>query len=130
MDWWEYGLIAALVAVVVLGIAAFVVWRTASGRTKVLAERLQRLPWRSRFVLAGRLFGDERVPIGVRAIPVLLVLYLAMPVDIVPDFVPVLGQLDDVAVVIVAVGLFARFVPLSVIDEHIEAIEREVRLGR
>jgi uncharacterized membrane protein YkvA (DUF1232 family) len=50
-----------------------------------------------------------------------------MPLDLVPDFIPVLGQLDDIAVVVVAVGLFARFVPLQVIDEHIDAIEHELR---
>jgi uncharacterized membrane protein YkvA (DUF1232 family) len=130
MEWWQYALIGALVAMFVLAVAAFILWRTASGRTKRLAERLQALPWRSRFELAGRLVADDRIPLAVRAIPALLVLYLAMPLDLVPDFIPILGQLDDIAVVIMAAGLFARFVPLRVIDEHIDAIEQELRLRR
>jgi uncharacterized membrane protein YkvA (DUF1232 family) len=86
------------------------------------------LPWRARFELAGRLVADERMPLPVRAIPALLVLYLAMPLDFVPDFIPILGQLDDVAVVIVAVGLFARFAPVRIIEEHIGALESETGL--
>lgn len=123
MDWWQYALISVLVALLVLGIAAFILWRTASGRTKRLAERLQALPWRSRFELACRLVADDRIPLAVRAIPALLVLYLALPLDLVPNFIPVLGQLDDVAVVSVAAGIFARFTPLQVIDEHIAELE-------
>jgi uncharacterized membrane protein YkvA (DUF1232 family) len=123
MEWWQYALIGALVAMLVLAVAAFILWRTASGRTKRLAERLQALPWRSRFELAGRLVADDRIPPAVRAIPALLVLYLALPLDLVPDFIPILGQLDDIAVVIVAAGLFARFTPLQVIEEHIAELE-------
>lgn len=129
MEWWQYGLLGVLIAIVVLAIAAFILWRKASGRTKALAERLQNLPWRARFELAGRLVTDERMPLAVRGLPVLLVLYLALPLDLVPDFIPVLGQLDDIAVVVVAVALFARFAPLRVIDEHIDAIEQELRLS-
>jgi uncharacterized membrane protein YkvA (DUF1232 family) len=123
MEWWQYVLLSMLIAIAVVAIAAFIVWRKASGRTKALAERLQHLPWRARFELAGRLVADERMPLAVRAIPALLVLYLAMPLDIIPDFIPVLGQLDDIAVVIVAVGLFARFAPVRIIEEHIATLE-------
>ncbi len=126
MEWWQYALVSLLVAILVLVVAALVLWHKASGRTKALAGRLQQLPWRARFELAGRLAADERMPLSVRAIPALLVLYLAMPLDIVPDFIPVLGQLDDIAVVIVAVGLFARFAPLRIIEEHTASLEREL----
>jgi uncharacterized membrane protein YkvA (DUF1232 family) len=125
MEWWQYALLSMLITTAILAIAAFIVWRKASGRTKALAERLQQLPWRARFELAGRLVADERMPLPVRAIPALLVLYLAMPLDFVPDFIPILGQLDDVAVVIVAVGLFARFAPVRIIEEHIAMLESE-----
>jgi len=125
MESWQYALLSMLIAIAVLAIAVFIVWRTASGRTRALAGRVQRLPWRARFELAGRLVADERMPLSVRAIPALLVLYLAMPLDIVPDFIPVLGQLDDIAVVVVAVGLFARFAPVRIIEEHIATLEEE-----
>jgi len=125
MEWWQYALLSMLIAIAVLALAALIVWRTASGRTKALAGRVKSLPWRARFELASRLVADERMPLSVRAIPALLVLYLAMPLDIVPDFIPVLGQLDDIAVVIVAVGLFARFAPVRIIEEHIARLESQ-----
>jgi uncharacterized membrane protein YkvA (DUF1232 family) len=120
--------VGVLIAIILLAVGAFVLWRKASGRTRQIAERVQKLPWRARFELAGRLVGDERMPLPVRAIPALLVLYLALPLDIVPDFIPVLGQLDDIAVVVVAVGLFARFAPLRIIEEQITAIEQDSRV--
>lgn len=42
-----------------------------------------------------------------------------MPIDIIPDFIPVLGQLDDVLVVVLALGLFIRMTPRKVIEEQI-----------
>jgi len=123
MEWWQLALIAIVAVLVVLGLAAFLLWRNASETTKQLGERIERLSWRSRFTLAWRLVWDERIPIPVRAILPLLVLYLAMPLDIVPDFIPVLGQLDDLLVILVAFGLLMRFVPLSVIDSIIASIE-------
>lgn len=48
--------------------------------------------------LVRRLAGDRTVPVGVRVRLALLLVYLACPVDLVPDFVPVLGYADDVLV--------------------------------
>lgn len=128
MEWWEYALVSIVVTLLVLVLAGLILWHKASGRKKALASRLRGLPWRARFELAGRLVADERMPLSVRAIPALLVLYLAMPLDFVPDFIPVLGQLDDIAVVFVSVGLFARFAPLRIIEEHIDALESQATL--
>lgn len=125
MEWWQVVLVAGLAAVLVLSVAAFVLWRKASSRTKALSDRLGRLPWSARLRLAAMLARDERIPLGVRAIPPLLVLYLAMPLDLVPDFIPVLGQVDDVVVVLVAIGLLMRFVPVQVIEAHLAALESE-----
>ncbi len=127
MQWWEVVLLTAVLALVVLAIAAFLLWRTASARTKEFGDRLSELPWRLRVKLAWRLMGDDHVPLLVRAIPPLLVLYLAMPLDIIPDVIPILGQLDDVLVLVVALGLLARFVPPQVVDAHLDALELEAR---
>jgi len=62
---------------------------------------------------------DKRVPLGVKAIPLLLIPYLAMPIDIVPDFIPVLGYIDDVAIVLGTLALIIRLTPRSVVDELI-----------
>jgi uncharacterized membrane protein YkvA (DUF1232 family) len=49
-------------------------------------------------VLFRRLLADPRVPRWRKAFVVLLIAYLASPIDLVPDFIPVAGQLDDVLV--------------------------------
>ena len=43
--------------------------------------------------------------------------YLASPVDLVPDFIPILGQLDDLVIVPTLIWLATRFVPRDVVAE-------------
>jgi hypothetical protein len=57
-----------------------------------------------RIVLVSRLLRDERVPRRRKLLLVALVGYLALPFDLVPDFIPVAGQLDDVLVVAFVLG--------------------------
>jgi uncharacterized membrane protein YkvA (DUF1232 family) len=47
-------------------------------------------------------------------------LYLIIPLGIVPDFIPGLGQLDDALVVLLAIGVFLRSIPPGVTREHID----------
>jgi uncharacterized membrane protein YkvA (DUF1232 family) len=56
-----------------------------------------------------------RIPFYVKLIPVVLVLYLSIPFDIIPDFVPVLGYLDDVAIALLALALVIKLVPRIVV---------------
>ena len=58
---------------------------------------------------------DPRVPRRVKVIPLILVLYLLMPFDLIPDFIPVLGYLDDVALIAVALALMVKLMPLEVV---------------
>lgn len=58
------------------------------------------------------------VPIRVKAVLVLGVLYLLNPIDIIPDFIPVIGHLDDVLIV----GLVAKYVKKHAPDFDIKAI--------
>lgn len=57
-------------------------------------------------VLLGRLIGDPRISKGEKAILVAAAAYVASPIDLVPDFVPVLGQIDDVYLVALALLRF------------------------
>ena len=68
-----------------------------------VVKRAMRLPAAHRFRLAWRLGTSPRVPLRARLPLLLLIVYLAMPLDIIPEFIPVVGQLDDLLVAGVAV---------------------------
>ena len=59
-------------------------------------------------VLFRRLLGDARVARRHKVVLWALLAYLALPIDVVPDFIPVAGQLDDVVVVVLALRWFLR----------------------
>jgi uncharacterized membrane protein YkvA (DUF1232 family) len=69
-------------------------------------------------VLCGRLLRDPRVPRRKKALLVALAGYLALPFDLVPDFVPVAGQLDDVLVVALVLRTLLRSGGDSAVREH------------
>ena len=92
---------------------------------KQLVRRLQALPARSKLRLAWRLLRDRRMPLLVKAVIPALVAYLLMPLDIIPDFIPVIGQLDDLLLIALAVGLVFRFTPVELLEEHIRRLEAE-----
>lgn len=69
--------------------------------------------------LALRLFADGRVPLMLKAlIPVAALAYIIMPIDLLPDFIPVLGQLDEVAIILLLMRLFVSLAPQEVVAEH------------
>jgi uncharacterized membrane protein YkvA (DUF1232 family) len=68
-------------------------------------------------VLFKRLLRDPRVPRRAKAALVFAVPYLASPIDLIPDFIPVLGQLDDALVVIAVLGYVARRAGRDVVAE-------------
>ena len=65
-----------------------------------------------------RLARDPRVPWTVKAVLIALAAYLACPIDLIPDWIPVLGYLDDVIIVGFVVGHVLRKVPSDLIREH------------
>ena len=116
-------LIAALICVLVLLGAAWFVMRRVRLETRQLAKRVYRLPMRYKLALATGLMRDERLPLGLRLLPPALILYLALPLDIIPDFIPVIGQVDDVLVLLVGGALLLRFAPVGLLDERISELE-------
>ncbi|MSQ61457.1 MAG: DUF1232 domain-containing protein [Dehalococcoidia bacterium] len=123
------GVIALLALLTVAGLLARRVMRRRLAERELL-ERIERLSWLARGRLARGLAGDSRIPLAVRLIPPLLMLYLLMPFDIIPDFIPVLGQLDDVIVLFIGVVALLRFVPRGVLEERLFALEQAAREGR
>lgn len=67
-----------------------------------------KLRTRRKLTFVRLVMGDNRVPMYVKVIPVLLLIYLTSPIDLVPDFIPVLGYLDDVVIALLALALIIR----------------------
>ncbi|MSQ40068.1 MAG: DUF1232 domain-containing protein [Dehalococcoidia bacterium] len=78
------------------------------------------LPIKGKFLVLARLFRDPRVPLGAKLVLPPTLLYILMPIDIIPDFIPVLGYLDDLLVITLGLGLFLRLCPHELVREHIE----------
>ena len=72
--------------------------------------------------LAVRLVRDPRVPAIAKALPVAALLYVVSPLDLIPDVLPVLGQLDDISFLIVALEGFLKICPAAVVAYHRDAI--------
>jgi uncharacterized membrane protein YkvA (DUF1232 family) len=79
-------------------------------------------------VLFKRLLRDKRVSRRAKVVLGLLVPYLLMPFDLVPDFIPVAGQLDDAFLVAVAIGYVARSAGREVIEDLWPGSERGLRI--
>lgn len=80
-------------------------WRAAADRPR-LRDMLRLLP--DTIGMLRRLAGDRTLPTGVRMRLWLLLAYLAMPIDVVPDFIPVLGYADDAILVALVLRSVAR----------------------
>jgi len=81
------------------------------------------LPTASRSAVYARLIwsliGDDRVPTSRKALLGGALVYFALPFDLVPDDVPVLGVLDDLVVVVLGVDLFFDGIPAEILDEKL-----------
>ncbi len=101
MPWWLIAIIAGLVSLLIGGLI-FVIWMkrqsmTPAGGVAYLRELgvdLVRLPGRLR-----RLASDARTPRKARWWLIGLAIYIASPIDPIPDFIPVIGYLDEVILV-------------------------------
>ena len=79
-------------------------------------------------VLFRRLLGDDRVPRRAKVALAFLLLYLVMPFDLIPDFIPVAGQLDDAILVAAVLAYVARSAGRNLIEELWPGSERGLRL--
>jgi uncharacterized membrane protein YkvA (DUF1232 family) len=69
-------------------------------------------------VLVRRLLGDPRVPVESKVLLGLLVVYLVSPIDLIPDFIPVAGQLDDAVLLALALRHLVRRAGTRVVAQH------------
>lgn len=69
-------------------------------------------------VLVAKLARDPRVPARSKAMLVLLGGYLASPVDVIPDFLPGIGQVDDIVLIAFTLDQLLNRVPREIVKEH------------
>ncbi len=89
-------------------------------RVGFLAEAIRELQ------LWWRLMRDGRVPLWTKLVPFLALLYILFPFDLVADPLLGLGQLDDLAILVLGMEVFVALSPAEVVAE----IRREIRFGR
>ena len=114
---WLYLTAAAVVGLVLFSLPLYWIVRWLSRRDPYSAFMSLRTRSKLRFFQLLLRDKKHRVPFYVKLIPVALVVYLSIPFDIIPDFVPVLGYLDDVALALLALALIIRLVPRPVLLE-------------
>ena len=109
-------LVGIVAALVVAWLALLVVLLVVRPKGFALREALRLLPDVLRLVR--RLAADRTLPRGVRVWPAVLLVYLALPIDLVPDFIPVLGQADDVIVAVAVLRRIVRRAGLQAVRAH------------
>ncbi len=90
---------------------------SSSARYLRLGRLVVRLPTYARIVWG--LLRDPRTPVGLKAMLAASLAYVVMPVDIVPDAIPILGQADDLTVLLIVLDLFIANAPEEVRAEHV-----------
>jgi len=61
---------------------------------------------------------DPRVPWYAKGVAVAVAAYVASPIDLIPDFIPVVGYLDDLIIVPLGIALVIKLIPADIMAEH------------
>jgi hypothetical protein len=116
MAWWQSLLLVLTIALLMLSIGLYVAYRRAAqervglaGFLKEQGEDIVRVPGRLR-----QLAADPRTPRRARWWLVGLAVYVASPIDPLPDVIPVIGHLDELAIVPLVLIRVRRMVPTEV----------------
>lgn len=122
MTLWQWLAVAA--GACLLLYAALVAWLLVAGRRQDARALAGFVP--DCVVLVRRLLSDGRVARWRKLLLLALVAYLAMPFDLVPDFIPVAGQLDDAIVVALVLRTVLRGGGPQLLREHWPGPERSL----
>ncbi|WP_067675026.1 YkvA family protein [Nocardia miyunensis] len=113
--WWDTALGSAA-ALILIWLALIVMLVVVRPRGNLLREALRILPDTLRLIR--RLAADPTLPRGVRIRLGLLLIYLASPIDLVPDFLPVIGYADDAIIVTAVLRNVVRHAGIDAVREH------------
>jgi uncharacterized membrane protein YkvA (DUF1232 family) len=116
--WWQAAaaLLGGLALLWIALVVALYLRARKQGDPARLTEALRLVPDVVR--LLRRLAADPTLPRGVRIRMALLVGYLVMPIDLVPDFIPIVGYADDAVIVAIALRSVTRAAGAEALDRH------------
>lgn len=114
--WWSDLLLSLAAALAVTWLALITVLVIIRPRGRLLGEAVRLLPDVLRLIR--RLAIDPVLPRSLRVRLALLLVYLAIPIDLVPDFIPVLGYADDAIIVTVVLRSVVRRAGLEPVRRH------------
>lgn len=95
-------------------IAALMNWRRRGAMLQPIIDQF-RLTW--------RLLRDPRVPVWTKAIPLATLIYVVSPLDFLTDLLPLIGLVDDFAIVAAGLRFFESAAPDYVVAEHRAALD-------
>ncbi|MEH7130541.1 YkvA family protein [Neobacillus drentensis] len=75
-------------------------------------------------------YKDNRVPWYAKWVAICVVAYAFSPIDLIPDFIPVLGYLDDIIIVPLGISLALKLIPAYIIEENREKAEEIRKNGK
>lgn len=89
---------------------------SSSSRYLRMARLILKLPTYTRMVWG--IVRDPRTPIGLKGMLAAALAYVVLPVDLIPDVIPILGQADDLTVLLLVLDMFIQNAPAEVRAEH------------
>ncbi|HEY4669348.1 MAG TPA: DUF1232 domain-containing protein [Tepidiformaceae bacterium] len=124
MPWYGWLVLAIGVLIALTAVAIRLLRVSRRGR------RFLALPMRGKLTFGRTLLVDPGVPLPAKVILTILVAYLAMPFDLIPDFIPVLGQLDDALVAFLAIAILIVAIPRERFEAALRKAELEAEARR
>ena len=118
MNWWDatIAIIGGVVLIYALLLILLALYARKHPETVGMKEALRLLP--DLLTLLRKLIADRSLPRGIRVRLILLLVYLASPIDLVPDFLPVIGYADDVIIVALVLRSVIRKAGSRPLEQH------------
>ena len=124
MPWYGWLILALGAFIAITAVCLRILRATSRGR------RFLALTSRAKLRFGRLLLADPHVGWPAKLTLAVLVGYLALPFDIIPDFIPVIGQLDDIAVIFIAVAILILAVPRDRFEAALWQAEQEAEVRK